>query len=189
MANRNAIFGARLIGTLGSGNYNATVNSYIVPASDTTALGIGDFVKITGDGATNVYGQTFPTAIKAGVGEVLLGVIVSFLVDSNDLNHIYRAASTERTMLVCDDPTAIFEIQTNGVAIAGDFASNADIALGTLNTIFGTSGTQLDEASITAATAQLRILGLSQRIDNELGQYAKFKCMINEHIFKQGGGV
>lgn len=189
MANRNAIFGARLIGHFYGSPYNARVRSYIVPSSDSNAMYLGDFVSMTGDGDTNELGQTFPTVELSGVGTVITGVIVGFVADSDNLNQIYRTASTERTVFVCDDPYAIFEIQTNGTAIAGDFGSNADIVLGTPSTVYGTSGTQLDEATVTAATAQLRILGLSQKVDNELGQYAKFLCMINEHTFKQTAGI
>jgi hypothetical protein len=189
MANRNAIFGARLVGHLYGSPYNARVRSYIVPSSDTDAMYLGDFVSMTGDGATNELGQTFPTVEQTAAGAVITGVIVGFVADSGNLNQIYRSASTERTVFVCDDPNAIFEIQTDGTAVAGDFGSNADIVLGTPSTEYGTSGTQLDQSTVTASTAQLRILGLSQRVDNELGQYAKFLCMVNEHSFKQAAGV
>jgi hypothetical protein len=189
MANRNAIFGARLVGHLYGSSYNARVRSYIVPSSDADALYLGDFVTMAGSGETNDIGQTYPTVEKTAAGQVITGVIVGFVADSDNLNQIYRSASTERTVFVCDDPYAIFEIQTDGTAIAGDFGSNADIVLGTPSDEFGTSGTQLDQTTVTAATAQLRILGLSQRVDNELGQYAKFLCMVNEHTFKQTAGV
>ncbi len=189
MANRDAIFGARLKGHNQSSGYNIRVTPYIVPASDGTALFVGDFVKSTGTGDVNELGQTLPTVIQAGVGDALRGVVVGFLPESDNLNIIYRQASTERTVLVCDDPYAIFEIQTNGVGAITDFAANADITIGTPNTIFGTSGMELDEATVTSATEQLRILGLSQRLDNEIGQWAKFDCMINEHELKQTAGV
>lgn len=190
MANANSIFGARLIGHRKGSPYNARVRSYIVPATDSVAMFLGDFVSMVGTGATNVTGQTYPTVEKSAVGQVLLGVIVGFVADpETTINKIYRVANTERTVFVCDDEDAMFEIQTNGTAIAGDLGSNADIVLGAGDTVFGTSGTQLDEGTITAATAQLRIIGLSQRVDNELGQYAKFVCYMNEHIFKQTAGI
>jgi len=192
MPNRNSIFGARLVGHLYGSPYSARVRSYIVPASDGTALYFGDFVKLTGTGATNKVGQTYPTITAADADEVLLGVIVGFTPNSDDLNQIYRKADTERTVFVCDDPNAIFEIQTNGIGQVTDFGANADIILGIPSIEFGTSGTQLDQSTVTSTSAQLRILGISQRIDNEIGSanaYVKFLCMINEHIFKQTTGI
>lgn len=189
MTNRDSVFGARLVGHLYGGVYNARIRPYVVPATDAVALFVGDCVKLTGTGATNELGQALPIVAQAAAEEVLVGVVVGFMPHSSYLGQIYRTASTLRTVYVCDDPYAIFEIQTNGVGAVTDFGSNADIVVGAGNTIYGTSGMELDEASVTAATAQLRILGLSQRPDNELGQDAKFICMINEHYFKQTAGV
>lgn len=189
MANRDAIFGARLKGHNQSSGYNIRVTPYIVPASDGTALFVGDFVKSTGTGDVNDLGQTLPTVIQAEASNTLRGVVVGFLPESDNLNIIYREANTERTVLVCDDPYAIFEIQTDGIGAITDFGANADIIVAAGNTIFGTSGMELEESSVTTSTAQLRILGLSQRLDNEIGQWAKFNCMINEHELKQTAGV
>lgn len=190
MANANSIFGARLIGHLYGSMYNARVRPYIIPSTDSTDLFLGDFVSMSGGGETNVTGQTYPLIEKSAVGQVILGVVVGFVVDQDvSLNKIYRDASTERTAFICDDPYALFEIQTNGAGSGDIIGENADIVLGAGNTTYGTSGTQLDEGTASAATAQLRITGISQRVDNELGQYAKFNCYINEHIFKQTAGI
>lgn len=189
MANKNAPSGAKLIGHLYGSTYNARVRPYLVPATDSIALYVGDFIKMTGSGGITKEGLTLPSVTQAEAEDTLTGVIVGFTADPAYLSQIYRSASTERTAFVCDDPYAVFEIQTNGVATFGDFGSNADIVLGTPNPSFGTSGTQLDQSSVTPSAAQIRIMGLSQRIDNEIGQYAKFICMINEHIFKQLAGI
>jgi hypothetical protein len=189
MANSNGPFGARLIGHLSGSTYNARIRTYVVAANDATALYLGDFVKATGEGQANEYGTQLPTATAAAAGDVLLGVVVGFMPNVNDLSKQYRPASTLRTVLVCDDPNAIFEIQSTGTVVAADFGQNADISYAAGSSVWGTSATQLDHASLLQATGQLRIFGMSQRVDNELGAYCKLTCMINEHLFKQIAGV
>lgn len=189
MANRDSVFGARLVGHLYGGCYNARVRPYVVLSTDDTALYVGDFVKVTGTGGTSDYDQVLPVVTQAEAEDVLVGVVVGFGANSSYLNQIYRTASTLRTVYVCDDPYAIFEIQTSGTAAVTDFEANADIVVGTPNTEFGTSGMELDQTTVSPSSGQLRILGLAQRPDNEIGLHAKLVCMINEHQFKQTAGV
>lgn len=181
MANRNAPFGAAPVGRLGAAGFNGTFSSFLIPSTDNTALYVGDFVKHTATGGTTKFRQTLPIVTRAGVGDTLLGFIIGFAPDSDYLNQIYRTASTERIAYVCNDRDATFEIQTNGTALVTNFNSNADIVLGTPSTVFGTSGTQLDQATVTADSAQIRILGIIQTPDNEIGLYAKLLCKMNEY--------
>lgn len=196
MANRDSVFGARLTGTKNGSPYIAKITQYVVPATDAVAIYVGDFVKLTGEGADNEIGESLPVVAQAEGTEgtpdtKLLGVVVGFAPNSSYLNQVYRTASTLRTVYVCDDPYAEFEIQASSdAAITGaDYGANADFVVGTASTVFGTSGIELDQTSITSSTAQLRILGLVKRPDNELGLHAKLRCMINEHAFKQTAGV
>ena len=189
MANRNAPAGARLVGHLYGSPYNARVRQYVVPASDSTALYIGDFVKMVGDGDVNQVGMLLPEANAAAAGNVLLGVVVGFMPTPDQLNITYRPAYTQRTIFVCDDPNAIFEIQSTGTFASTDIGQNADFVAGSPSTVWGTSGSQLNHASLSASDGQLRILGIYQSVDNELGAYCKVTCFINEHIFKQIAGV
>lgn len=187
MANRNAVFGARLVGHMYGTLFNARVRPYVVLATDDTALYVGDFVKLTGTGGTST--STLPRITQAAEGNVLLGVVVGFSPDPAYLNQVYRTASTERICYVCDDPFAVFEIQTNGTSRESDFGANADFIRGTPSNIFGTSGTQLNQVTLDPDEGQLRILRLFSRVDNEIGEYAKIEVMINEHIFKQTAGI
>lgn len=189
MANTSAIFGARLVGHLYGSPYNARVRQYVVAVGDGTALFLGDFVKMTGSSVANELGLMLPIVTAAAAAEVLTGVVVAFQANANDLTKVYRPASTLRTVWVCDDPNAIFEIQSTGTVDGSEFGANANIVYATGNTIFATSGTQLDHASILTTPLQLRILGMPQRSDNQVGTYCKLLCMINEHIFKSTTGV
>lgn len=189
MANADTPFGLRLIGTLYSSDYNARVRPYTVLAADGTALFVNDAVTLTGTSALGEDGIYHPVITQAAEGNTSVGVVVGFFPNVNYQSQIYRTASTLRTVFVCDDPNAVFEIQSDGTAAVGDVGSNADIVVGAGSTTTGLSGMELKESSVTTATAQLRILGWSPRLDNEVGDYGKFLVMFNEHYYKQTTGV
>jgi hypothetical protein len=189
MANVDAKFGARLVGHLYGSPFTARVRSYTVPASDGTALFVGDFVKITGTASAGSDGIVRQEVIQAAATNTLVGIVIGFSFDTSYQNQIYRTLSTLRTAYVCDDPNALFEIQSDGVVDAGDIGSNADIVVAAGSTVTGISGMELEESSVTAATAQLRILDLAPRADNAVGANGNLICMINEHQYKTTSGV
>jgi len=189
MANQDTIFGARLVGHLYGSADNARVSSYTVPATDIVALFLGDFVTHEGTSALGDDGENHPVVAQAEATDTIVGVVVGFFASREFENQNYRTASTLRTVFVCDDPYATFEIQSDGVGDVGDVGSNAEITVGTGSTVFGTSGMELQESSVTASTAQLRILEFSPRPDNEIGLNTDFICMINEHQYKTTAGV
>lgn len=191
MANVDSVFGARIAQVQRASGYSGKVNSYTIPASDGTALFFGDFVKLTGTSAQNEDGVYHPVVTQAAATETLVGVVVGFKVNADNLSRIYRPASTLRTVYVADDPYELFEIQASSDAaiVVGDIGQNADITVGSGSTVTGLSGMELDQTSLTAATAQLRILRLMPGEDNEFGLHAKLLCMINEHQYKTTSGV
>jgi hypothetical protein len=190
MANVFAPFGANVIGHLYDSGYNARTRAYVIPASDATALYVGDFVKSTGSGALNEAGEMLPAITQAGATDTLLGVVVGFGVNSTYLNQIYRTAYTLRTVYVADDPNIMIEIQASGATVAETmFGGNADIAVGTGSTITGVSGSYINVATVDSASMQLRILGMAQEANNELGVYTRLICYINEHEHKSTTGV
>jgi len=188
MANVSRVCGARPVKHLSGSPYNGQQNLYYVPASDGTAMFIGDFVKSGGTADAN----GIPSAIQAAAGDALRGVITGFLPDTAD-SLIYRAASTLRYFFVCDDPDAIFEIQEDAVGAPTalvDVGENADITVAAGSTATGTSGMQLDSSDHKTATAQLRILGFVQSPTNEPGvANAKLLVRINEHELASTTGV
>lgn len=179
MANANRPSGARQVGSMGSTSYR--VNRYSVPASDGTALFVGDFVISNGTADTDGT----PQVIQAIAGGNLRGVVVGFEPDPDNLSIMHRLASTHRYALVADDPDAVFEIQEDSVGNSmpvTDVGSNADIALTVAGSaISGRSGMELDSTSAATTAAQLRILSLVQREDNAIGDQAKWLVRINEH--------
>ncbi len=190
MANANAPSGLTPVGTTGTGPYSGNVRQYSVPASDGTALFIGDPVKIAGTGQF-INGQTFTDVIQAATGDVLTGVVVGFLAETRD-SLLYRAASTQRIALVCDDPNALFEVQqvSGGTAItANDIGLNVNFVVAAGSTVTGKSGVTLDNTTeATTNTLDLKIVGMVNRADNDPGtavgtgaDASRFLVRINRH--------
>jgi len=191
MANVDSVFGARVAQVQRAGSYSGKVNSYTVLASDATALFVGDFVKLTGTSGPNEEGLQYPVVTQAAANNTLVGVVVGFKPQADNLSRIYRPASTLRTAYVADDPYELFEIQASSDAaiVVGDVGLNADITVGSGSIYTGLSGMELDQTTLTASTEQLRILRLMPGEDNEFGLHAKLLCMINEHQYKTTSGV
>lgn len=199
MANIDAPKGAYPVGHLDGSPWNGKVTMYLVPSGDGTALFVGDFVKrggSAGAAGTEVNGidvEGMPTVIQAAATDTLLvGTVVGFLPNQDNLMLKHRAASTNRIALVADGPDVVFEIQEDsvgGALTADEVGENADIVVAAGSATTGLSGMELDSSDHKTATAQLRILSLVKRPDNALGANAKWLVAINEHAYKTTTGV
>jgi hypothetical protein len=187
MANVDSVFGARYVGSFQSGSTGAAkVKEYVGVAAYGTALFVGDFVKLAGTAANNEDGISLQSVEQAAAGDTVCGFVVGVRANPDNLNRIYRPASTLQTVYVCDDPYAAFEIQTASATdlTATMIGNNADITVGSGSTTTGLSGMEVDLTTVGTADGQLRILQLIPREDNEYGEHAKVLCMINEHRYK-----
>jgi len=195
MANTSRVQGARPTKYLNGAAWNGQANLYFIPSGDATATFVGDFVKMDGTGDPVASGGNalgVPSCIQAAATNALVGVIVAFLPNQTNLNSPqYRLASTGRYCWVVDDPNVIFEIQaSNGTPAVGDVNNNVNIAVAAGSTTTGQSGMTADVATIlTTATLPLRIMGFSQRADNEIAASAKYLVKINNHQLGSGTGV
>ena len=188
MANVNRPQGAVPVGTLGASGWNGKVGAYLT--IDATATHIGDFVKLTGSSGTTevVDGQDcagMPIVAKATASDTtLVGAVVGFSPNPSNLNidGLFKAASTNRIAYVSDDPRTIYEMQEDSVGNNMDadmVGLSTDIITGTGSSTTGISGQMLDSSDTGTAGGQMRILGLSKRVDNAIGTYAKWLVMIN----------
>jgi len=195
MANTSRVQGARPTKYLNGAAWNGQANLYFIPSGDATATFVGDFVKMDGTGDPVASGGNalgVPSCIQAAATNALVGVIVAFLPNQTNLNSPqYRLASTGRYCWVVDDPAVIFEIQaSNGTPALGDVNNNINIAVAAGSTTTGQSGMTADVGTIlTTATLPLRIMGFSQRADNEVAASAKYLVKINNHQLGSGTGV
>lgn len=191
MANTSRAKGARPVRHLNGSPWSGKVNRYHIPSTDSTAMFVGDFVKSAG----SCDADGVPTIAQAAAGNTLLGVIVAFECNPDNLGLNYRVASTSRYALVCDDPDVVYEIQEDsvgGALAATNVGHNGDIVVGSGNTTTGCSAGMLDSSDVistTTSTANLRVLRLVQRQDNAIGDYAKWEVLINEHEHKTTTGT
>ena len=192
MANLNTPMGLRPVGGIGGGVYSGKITQYSVAAGDATAIFVGDPVKFAATGQI-INGQVFKDVVQAATGDVIVGVVVGVLADTRD-SLTYRAASTQRILLVCDDPNAVFEIQqvTGGTPLTvNDVGLNADFVVAAGSTVTGYSGVTINNATeATTNTLDLKILGMPSRADNDVGtavgtgaDASKFYVRINRHAY------
>lgn len=206
MANISKIRGFIPVKHTNGSPYNGQANIYFVPASDGTALFVGDPVKLLAD--ANAQGVQQVT--KATAGAAVLGVVVGIINTKLDPiaggmtggsisidTPVYRPASTGQYVLVCDSPDVVYEVEASTGANAAysfavaDVGLNADLTTVAGSTTTGTSGASLNMAgAATTATLQWKILGVVQRPDNEItGQYTKVLVKINNAQMGAGTGT
>lgn len=186
MANTSRINGFRPVESLGQTN-QGRLGYYAVAAADATAIFIGDMVVL--DGSANTDGVA--TVTKATAANAVIGPVVGVSFDPTNLNTPqYRASSTSKFVYVADDPAAVFEVQASAALTAADVGLNANLSLGTGSTTTGLSGETIDASSVTTTTtAQFKILGFAQRVDNATGTSAKLLVKINNHQFGSSTGT
>jgi len=181
MANSNAPMGLIPRRLRNGSPWDGTMRTYHVPASNATALFIGDPVIITGTGSTDGYPDV-GIATASGAGRIT-GVVVGFRPTAPFSPYKYLPASTEGYVLVVDDPDVLYEVQEDSVGGAlavTAIGQNIDLIAGTGNTNTGTSGWMIDSSTAaTTATLQMRIVELQHRADNDVGSTAKWLCAIN----------
>lgn len=203
MASVSRINGFRPVKTA-VGPANFQTNTYFVPSSDNSVIMVGDAVKLLGDAraATGV-----PTVTRvSGATDVPLGIVVGISFEGqgdvtnmppvNDLNTpIYRRASTDRYLIVMDDPNAVYEVQYAGTSVAAatvtaNVGLNGQFTLTAGSTTSGSSGMQLDSSGLaTTATLPLKIVGIPNRPDNIPGDtYISYYVKLNGSTLSNGTG-
>ena len=206
MPNVSRINGFKPVKHVNGSPYNGQANIYFVPATDGTALFVGDPVKLAADANADGY----PQVTKATAGAAVLGVVVGVINTKLDPvtgrmtsgsialdTPVYRPASTAQYVLVCDSPDVIYEVE----AVTGSNASysfavadvglNADLATVAGSTVTGASAAALNMATaLSTATLQFKIMGTVPRPDNEpTGAATKVLVKINNAQLSAGTGT
>lgn len=205
MSGVSRINGFRPVKTITGSPYNGQGNIYFLPAADASVVMVGDAVKLLGD-ARAATGVPTVTRISAAT-DIPIGVVVGILFTGvgdtvntppvNDLNTpVYRRASTDRYVLVCDDPNVIYEVQFAGTSVAAatittNVGQNGQFVVTAGNTASGASGQQLDSAGLaTTATLPLKITGFPNRPDNIPGDvYFSYHVKLNATSMSTGTGA
>jgi hypothetical protein len=193
MANKDAPFGLKPVGIVGSGDNTQGTTEYKIASGASGNIFSGDLVKMTSAGTILVAGAT---------DNPVLGVFRGCQYTDSNGDVIYSAywpdgtVTSDAVAFVVDDPDALFEIQSaaTGSVVQTVVGNNADTVYTSGSTKTGISAVEI--SGTTAATsAQLRIVGISTDPDNStLGTGAASANVnvivkINEHFYAQTTGV
>ena len=67
--------------------------------------------------------------------------------------------------------------------------ANCDVLATAGSTTTSQSAHEIDRSTVVTTTAQLRLLRLVERDDNDYGDSAEWEVLINEHAYKSTAGV
>ena len=190
MANKDAAFGMRPVGTL-SGQNNMMTNEYFIADNEASSM-------YQGDPVIQQASNTGFIDIGATGSETNIGVLNGVLIDNNPVtgkpsfqNYYTQTNVTSGSIraFVYDDPYMKFEIQ-------GDTGTNSDVTdrhevadyvnMGaTVGN--GISAAELDMSDLAATDGSLKIVGFSTDPENnELGAaHMNYIVIFNEHTFKK----
>ena len=200
MANNDTPLGLVPIRHSNGAPYNGAYSEYYIASDYSTALGVGDPVVIMGTSNSAAYKGnapgTLPTINKATAASTnrITGVIVGFNLLPTDLSKTYNAVDTERIAYVADDPDLVFEIQedsdTSTLTADAVGGSASLVFTHSVSTTSGKSGVELDSSTLHATNVlQLRVMRLINRVDNEIGDNAKWEVTINLHTQRNTAGI
>ncbi len=158
-----------------------------VPSTNTTAIGVGDPLVVTGTANSTIIQSrqigAMPIVARATAGSAgAISYVCTGVVMQTEASLTYLPASTGAILqAVPADGQTVFGIQSNGTAAITSVGNNADIVFTTTpNVITGQSGAELAESTVnTTATLQLKIINLTPSIDNEPGAAGKYSVLIN----------
>jgi hypothetical protein len=209
VANTNRVQGLTPVRYFNGADWDGKGNLYYIDQTDSNAYYVGDPVYIQ---AGLDIARGLPTLTVGSAGAPCAGVILAVgsspsatvsqvggpLIDPTNLNIVYAPATKTRNYfaLVADDPYIVFRIQEGGTGTlltAAAANKNANFALAAPATGVVVSGAYLDNGTAPAVTAtyNLKLLGLSQILDggawNTFGKYAKWDCLINNHLYRGTG--
>lgn len=205
MASVSRISGFRLAKNQVGGSMTGQVETMFVPASDATVIMVGDAVKLLGDARA---ASGVPTVTRvSGATDIPVGIVVGISFEGqgdvtnvppvNDLNTpIYRRTLTDRYLLVCVDPGAVYEVQASqtsqtAATVTSWVGSNASFLIAAGSTTTGASGLQVDTSTVaTTATLPLKIVGIPNRPDNNPGDtFISLYVRLNSSSFASGTGA
>ena len=195
MANVIRKRGFRPVRHISGAPYNDT--SIMAYCTESTATFIGDVMIWSGtSGAAGTVVSGFDVegmkicqhSTNTTTGANVAGVVVGF-VPITTLPGNYRNASDAQIVLLCVDPTVVYEVQEDGDTTpltSSMMGNNIDLVSGAGSTVTGASAYAIDStATATASTHPFKLLGLTKRPDNafntggSLVDMAKFDVMLN----------
>ena len=199
MANVNAPFGAKPIGTFNGGPYNGRTTRYWIPSTDGTAYGIGSIVKsLNNSDASGIPGVIIAggtdtvrgiiVGLDVGIGPFLPGNVPDLSKDPQATASLVQIPATKARdyyVLVADDPECMFMMQLDSAgtnSVASKVNNNASFTATAPPTNQAFSAGVIGGATINTTQAlNIRLMGLAQIPGNVFGAYAIYVCKFNQH--------
>lgn len=187
MPNTTGGYGFIPVTSRDANTYNGAVNTYFIPASDATALFIGDPVVKTGE-STADRGIPHVARVTAGAANRITGVVVGFVPDPDNKSLKHRLANTARTVMVADDPALLCKVKVDGTYAVAQCGLNANVVYTSAgDASSGTSGARINiGTAATTDTFQCNIKRLYSDPANEPGLNADILVSFNQHTESNG---
>jgi hypothetical protein len=186
MANSDAPFGAKPIGTTDGSDYHGKLRRIHFLAGTGNAIFLGDFLAPEAGGADATGTMPSMQLATVSAGNVIAGALTSLdpdFTDEGSLTQRHRTASTARTGQMAWGKEVLYVMQEDSVG--GSIAATS-VGLNTTfvntagSTVTGISAQELDSSEVaTTATEQLRIHHLHEVAGNALGTNANWVVSIN----------
>jgi len=188
MANESSIgYGLRPIGKVGQNKDNQGLSEYSIAAS-ASAIFQNDIVQPLATGTIGVAAATDTNLLGSLNGVFFTDASTSKPTFANHLKASNTA--TDIKGFVYDDPYQRFEVQSNntGASALTDINNAADIEYTAGSSPSFISKSELDDSTLAAGAATLKIHGLSRDPDNSTVGSANVNWIvsINEHEYGKG---
>jgi|TARA_B100001057_G_scaffold487562_1_gene570484 hypothetical protein len=189
MANKDAPFGFKLVGKLGSSVQNNGTTEYEIASGATGSIFSGDPVRMTAAGTILVH--------DAASEQPILGIFRGCQFSDSAGNVTFKSffptgqtSTSTITALVEDDPNNLYEVQCTGSLALAAVGANVDLAYTAGSTITGQSKAEVDSGA-TSAAENFRIIGFSRDPENNERGSANVNVIvkINEHQYTTTTGV
>jgi hypothetical protein len=187
MANVDKAFGLRPIGNLSATGAQKQYG-YLIEDNQSGAIYQGDLVTIVGGYVVKFAPGTHAAALGVFNGCNYVDPSTGKPTWKNFYPGSVNITAGTIQCDVLDDPNQLFLIQADEDIVQADIGKNADVIGTGGSSTTGVSSMELDSSTIAdTAALNLKIVGLWNAPENELGDFAVVVVKINEHLYGSTG--
>lgn len=187
MANVDKAFGLRPIGNLSATGAQKQYG-YLIEDNQSGAIYQGDLVTIVGGYVVKFAPGTHAAALGVFNGCNYIDPSTGKPTWKNFYPGSVNITAGTIQCDVLDDPNQLFLIQADEDIVQADIGKNADVIGTGGSSTTGVSSMELDSSTIAdTAALNLKIVGLWNAPENELGDFAVVVVKINEHLYGSTG--